>query len=68
MEEKGFFHTKSGQLTAAFIVIMAAFIIIMAGLYSDNDSLCLAGFIAAGAAMLYSPFKVHIYDYFKRNK
>lgn len=60
MEKKNFFKTKEGGLTIAFIVIMAAFFIVMAGLGSENDTLCLAGFAVMVAAMLYSPVKTFI--------
>lgn len=66
MERNGFFQTKAGRLTIAFIAIIAAFVIIMAGLNSENDMMCLTGFIIITAAMLYSPFKVYIYDRLKK--
>lgn len=66
MEEKSFFRTRAGGLTIAFLVIMAAFAVIMTGLSKDSDSLCMAGFVMIGAAMLYSPVKIHIYDHLKK--
>ena len=59
VEEKSFFQTRAGGLTIAFLVIMA-------GLSGGNDGLCTAGFIMIGAAMLYSPVKVHLYDRLKK--
>lgn len=67
MEKKGFFQTKAGGLTLAFIAIMIAFAVSMIGLNTGNDTLCLIGFIIIAAAMLYSPFKVYIYDRVKKN-
>ena len=66
VEEKSFFQTRAGGLTIAFLVIMAAFAVIMAGLSGGNDGLCTAGFIMIGAAMLYYPVKVHLYDRLKK--
>lgn len=61
MEEKqGFFKTKAGGLTLAFIAIMAAFAMIMAGLSSDNHTLADGGFILMLLAMLYSPLKTYL--------
>lgn len=65
MEQKGFFQTKAGGLTIAFIVIMIAFVMILAGLYTGVQALCTIGFIAIVIAMLYSPVKVYIYDRLK---
>ena len=66
MEQKGFFQTKAGGLTIAFIVIMIAFAMIMAGLYTGTSVLCIIGFVLIVVAMLYSPVKVYILD--RRNK
>ncbi|MGM9616679.1 hypothetical protein [Butyricicoccus sp.] len=66
MEQKGFFQTKAGGLTIAFIVIMIAFVMIMAGLYTGASVLCTVGFVLIVVAMLYSPVKVYILD--RRNK
>ena len=66
MEQKGFFQTKAGGLTIAFIVIMIAFAMIMAGLYTGTSVLCTIGFVLIVVAMLYSPIKVYILD--RRNK
>lgn len=60
MEQKGFFQTKAGGLTIAFIVIMLAFAMILAGLYTGTDVLCTIGFVLIVAAMLYSPVDVYI--------
>lgn len=60
MENKGFWGTKAGRLTMAFIVIMAAFIVIMAGIAVSSDVLCAVGFVVIVAAMLYSPIEVYI--------
>ncbi len=60
MENKGFWGTKAGHLTLAFLVIMAAFVLIMAGLAAGSDVLCAAGFVVIVAAMLYSPIEVYI--------
>ncbi|WP_077612320.1 hypothetical protein [Clostridium sp. Marseille-P2415] len=68
MKEKGFFQTKAGGLTIAFIAIIVAFITIMIGLYSASKVLCLVGFAIVVAAMLYSPCKVYIYDCMKNDK
>ena len=68
MEKKSFFQTKEGGLTVAFIAIIIAFAIIMAGLGSDNNMLCLIGFAIIVIAMLYSPFKVYVFDRLKKNK
>lgn len=66
MENKGFFQTKEGGLTIAFIVIMVAFVIIMAGLYMENGMFCTIGFLLIVAAMLYSPIKVQVIDRLKK--
>ncbi|MCB7305979.1 hypothetical protein NE683_18640 [Bariatricus massiliensis] len=68
MEKKSFFQTKEGGLTVAFIAIIIAFAIIMAGLGSANNMLCLIGFAIIVIAMLYSPFKVYVFDRLKKNK
>ncbi|MDO4286682.1 MAG: hypothetical protein Q4C40_03045 [Eubacteriales bacterium] len=60
MEQKGFFQTKAGGLTIAFIVIMLAFAMILAGLYTGITVLCTIGFVLIVAAMLYSPVDVYI--------
>lgn len=62
MENKGFFQTKAGGLTIAFLVIMVAFVIIMVGLHLASTALCGVGFAAIVAAMLYSPVKVFVLD------
>ena len=62
MGEKGFFHTKAGKLTIAFLVIAAAFVLIVTGLQSDRSGLCTAGFLMIVAAMLYSPVQVYLID------
>lgn len=66
MEKQSFFKTKAGGLTIAFAVIMIAFVMIMAGLGSENDTICVAGFVMIVVAMLYSPVKVHILDRMKK--
>lgn len=68
MEKKGFFQTKEGGLTIAFMAIIIAFAIIMAGLKTANDTVCLIGFGIIVIAMLYSPFKVYVYSRLKKNK
>lgn len=60
MEQKGFFHTKAGGLTIAFIVIMVAFAMILTGLNGGGDALCTIGFVLILAAMLYSPVNTYI--------
>ncbi|MCD8355658.1 MAG: hypothetical protein LUE11_03685 [Clostridia bacterium] len=60
MEQKGFFQTKAGGLTIAFIVIMIAFAMILVGLYTGTDVICTIGFVLIVLAMLYSPVKVYI--------
>ncbi|MDD6611392.1 MAG: hypothetical protein PUE91_04240 [Clostridiales bacterium] len=67
MEQKGFFQTKAGGLTIAFIVIMIAFAMIMVGLYTGTSVLCTIGFVAIVVSMLYSPVKVYILDRLKQN-
>jgi membrane-bound ClpP family serine protease len=66
MENKSFFHTKAGGLTIAFLVIMVAFVIIMGGLYTENNVVCLTGFVLIVLGMLYSPVKVYILDRLKK--
>ena len=66
MENKGFFQTKEGGLTIAFIVIMVAFAVIMTGLGTESGILCTIGFLLIVAAMLYSPIKVQIIDRLKK--
>lgn len=66
MENKGFFQTKEGGLTIAFIVIMVAFAMIMAGLSMESETVCTIGFLLIVAAMLYSPIKVQIIDRLKK--
>ena len=62
MEQNGFFQTKAGCLTIAFLVIAVAFVLIVAGLQSDGNGLCTVGFLMIVAAMLYSPVKVYLID------
>ena len=62
MEQNGFFQTKAGRLTIAFLVIAVAFVLIVAGLQSDGNGLCTVGFLMIVAAMLYSPVKVYFID------
>ena len=62
MEQNGFFQTKAGRLTIAFLVIAVAFVLIVAGLQSDGKGLCTVGFLMIVAAMLYSPVKVYLID------
>ena len=66
MEQKGFFQTKAGGLTIAFIVIMIAFAMIMAGLYTGTSILCTIGFVLIVVAMLYSPVEVYILSKLKK--
>ena len=66
MENKGFFQTKEGGLTIAFIVIMVAFAVIIAGLGMESSALCTVGFLLIVAAMLYSPIKVQLIDRLKK--
>ena len=60
MGNKGFFETKAGRLTIAFIVIMAAFVLIMAGISSGSDLLCTVGFFVNVAAMLFCPIQTYV--------
>ena len=62
MEQNGFFQTKAGHLTIAFLVIAVAFVLIVTGLQSDGNGLCTVGFLMIVAAMLYSPVKVYLID------
>ena len=62
MEQNGFFQTKAGRLSIAFLVIAVAFVLIVAGLQSDGNGLCTVGFLMIVAAMLYSPVKVYLID------
>lgn len=62
MEQNGFFQTKAGRLTIAFLVIAVAFVLVVAGLQSDGNGLCTVGFLMIVAAMLYSPVKVYLID------
>ena len=62
MEQNGFFQTKAGHLTNAFLVIAVAFVLIVTGLQSDGNGLCTVGFLMIVAAMLYSPVKVYFID------
>ena len=64
MENKGFWGTKAGHLTMAFIVIMLAFILIMAGVAASSDILCAVGFFVIVVAMLYSQIETYL---LKRN-
>lgn len=64
MENKGFWGTKAGHLTMAFIVIMLAFILIMVGGAASSDILCAVGFFVIVVAMLYSPVETYL---LKRN-
>ena len=66
MEQKGFFQTKAGGLTIAFIVIMVAFAMIMVGLYTGASILCTIGFVLIVVAMLYSPVEVYILSKLKK--
>ena len=66
MEQKGFFQTKAGGLTIAFIVIMVAFAMIMAGLCTGTSVLCTIGFVLIVVAMLYSPVEVYILSKLKK--
>ena len=66
MDQKGFFQTKAGGLTIAFIVIMIAFAMIMAGLYTGTSVLCTIGFVLIVVAMLYSPVEVYILSKLKK--
>ena len=66
MEQKGFFQTKAGGLTIAFIVIMVAFAMITAGLYTGTSVLCTIGFVLIVVAMLYSPVEVYILSKLKK--
>lgn len=63
---KGFFKTKAGGLTLAFLAIMVAFVIILTSVGSQSNTGCTVGFIIIVVAMLYSPVKVHIIDRFKQ--
>lgn len=60
MGDKGFFGTKAGRLTIAFIVIMLAFCVIMAGISMGSDLLCSVGFLVIVAAMLFCPVQTYI--------
>lgn len=60
MENKGFWGTKAGGLTIAFIVIMIASVVIMAGISMSSNAVCLIGFLMIVAAMLYSPVREYI--------
>lgn len=58
--ESGFFKTKAGKMTLAFIVIMLAFALIMLGIYQVNNVFIYTGFVLMLVAMLYSPVDVFI--------
>lgn len=58
--ESGFFKTKAGKMTLAFIVIMLAFALIMLGIYQVNNVFIHIGFVLMLVAMLYSPVDVFI--------
>lgn len=60
MEHTGFFKTKAGRLTIAFVIVMLAFAVIVAGLSRSADALCILGLFMVVAALLYSPVEVHI--------
>lgn len=60
MGNKGFFGTKAGRLTIAFIIIMLAFVLIMAGIASGSDVMCSGGFLVIVAAMLFCPVQTYI--------
>ena len=62
MKKNNFYDTKAGRLTLALIVILLAFVLIMIGLYSNNTMMSAFGFITIVIAMLYSPFKVYLWD------
>ena len=62
MGQKGFFQTKAGRLTIAFLVIAVACLLIVTGLQSDGNGLCTVGFLMIVAAMLYSPVKMYLID------
>ena len=66
MEQKGFFQTKAGGLTIAFIVIMVAFAMIMEGLYNGTSDLWTIGVDLIVVAMLYSPVEVYILSKLKK--
>lgn len=63
MGDKGFFRTKAGRLTIAFIVIMLAFVLIMMGISSGNDLLCSIGFFVIVAAMLFCPIQTYLFKW-----
>lgn len=60
MKKNGFWSTKSGVLTIAFIVIMIAFVVIMAGIKINSSGICLAGLLMIIAMMLYSPIREYL--------
>ena len=61
MEKKGYFHTKAGQLTLAFIVIMIAFVLVMIGLSAGTEILSTVGFVLILLAMIWSPCRVYLF-------
>ena len=52
MEQKGFFQTKAGRLTIAFLVIAVACVLIVTGLQSDGNRLCTVGFLMIVAILM----------------
>ncbi len=50
-----------GELTVAFIVILAAFGVIMAGIGCGNKSVAVAGLFFVIMAIMYSPLRVFVF-------
>nr|WP_319392242.1 hypothetical protein [uncultured Desulfobacter sp.] len=61
MENKTFWKTMEGELTVAFIVILAAFGVIMAGIGCGNKSVAVAGLFFVIMAIMYSPLRVFVF-------
>ena len=68
MNKQSFLKSKEGQLILAFIAILAAFVCIMTGLNMDSDIVCGIGAAVIVIAMMFSPFKVYIWNRMKKNK
>lgn len=68
MHTTGFFHTKAGRLTVAFIFIMVAFTLILVELKMTKNGSCMAGFVLLVATMLYSPVKIYVIEKLKNRR
>lgn len=60
MKENGFWKSRAGGLTIAFLVIMFAFVVIVAGISRNSQAACTVGLALIVAAMLYSPVRSYI--------